>query len=296
MFYLQPLLRQFFSLRRECSTNLKVQNPDTPNEIKEKKILDRPQVSVKIDEKLLEDIKSKYIHPRKHPGANQLKVVSLPDRIISAVQKAIGEHPPKKLCNNGKELDSYLKARHRPSESWEIKIRARDIQAELEAKMNVDLSQLDNDQLDAYKSTLDREIKKTLKDRTFAWKPLDYNDYRSRMYLFGRGAQDYASIMAVLKEINSRDPTFKPRSFFDFGSGVGTGTWAVSSYWKDSIFEYYNVDTSRHMNDLAELILKDGDENKNMTLKNVYYRQFLGAPNVRKFYFKNHSYFFSNHQ
>lgn len=36
------------------------------------------------------------------------------------------------------------------------------------------------------------------------------------------------------------------------------------------------------MNDLSELILRDGVDNKEITLKHVYYRQFLPATNVLK--------------
>lgn len=64
---------------------------------------------------------------------------------------------------------------------------------------------------------------------------------------------------------------------FDFGAGVGSGTWAASEIWKHSLHEYFLVDDSRDMNDLSELILRDGNENKNLTVKNVFYRQFLPA-------------------
>jgi ribosomal protein RSM22 (predicted rRNA methylase) len=51
--------------------------------------------------------------------------------------------------------------------------------------------------------------------------------------------------------------------------------WAAAELWRDSIYEYYCVDSSKHMNDLADLLLRDGNINKNPTLKNVYFRQFL---------------------
>lgn len=98
-------------------------------------------------------------------------------------------------------------------------------------------------------------------------------------YAMGRAALEYAVVQRIFNEIAHRHPDFKPRSFFDFGAGVGTGTWAASQLWKQSLYEYFLVDSSREMNDLSELILRDGDANKNMTLKNVYYRQFLPASN-----------------
>lgn len=83
--------------------------------------------------------------------------------------------------------------------------------------------------------------------------------------------------MRIFGEINQRQPQFKPHSFFDFGAGVGTGTWAASHFWRQSIFEYFLVDASRDMNDLADLILRGGEENRQMTLRNVNFRQFLPA-------------------
>lgn len=94
-------------------------------------------------------------------------------------------------------------------------------------------------------------------------------------YLFGRAAKEYAAIFTVLNEIARRDPEFKPESFFDFGAGVGTATWAAAQLWKQSLQEYFLVDSSREMNDLSELILRGGVDTKLMTLKNVFYRQFL---------------------
>lgn len=104
-----------------------------------------------------------------------------------------------------------------------------------------------------------------------------YDDYKSLSYAIGRSAKEYSTILRVFTEIAKRNPDFKPRSFFDFGAGVGTGTWAASELWKQSLYEYFLVDTSREMNNLSDLILRDGDENKHLTLKNVYHRQFLPA-------------------
>lgn len=223
-------------------------------------------------------MKAKTIAPRQHPGANQQKVAFLPPRIARAIERAIGDHPTKKLVKDGILLEQYLKARHAPTEALVIRQRSKNIQAEVEKEMNVDVTSLDEDQLHEYQKAVEKRVEKLLKSRTFAWKALDYDEYRSKMYLFARAAQDYAALVYILKEISQRDPKFKPRSFIDFGSGVGTGTWAVSELWKDSIFEYYNVDSSGHMNTLAELILQDGEENKQRMLREVYYRQFLGAP------------------
>lgn len=245
-----------------------------------KKVKTRPNFTAKLEENFLEKLQNKELPPRKHPGANLQKVISLPTRIVKALEKAIGDHPPKKLAADGKFLLQYLKARHIPAETSALGVKSSQIQAEIEEKLNVDVRQLSEEQFDRYKKYVRRETEKTLKERTFAWKPLDYDAYRSKMYAFARGVQDYAAILNIFKEIQKRDDKFRPKSFFDFGSGCGTGTWAASDLWKETIFEYFNVDSSSHMNDLAELILKDGDMNKERSLKNVYFRQYLGAPST----------------
>lgn len=44
-----------------------------------------------------------------------------------------------------------------------------------------------------------------------------------------RAAPEYAILLRVLDEISMKYPDYKPRSLFDFGSGVGTGTYNTSS-------------------------------------------------------------------
>lgn len=122
---------------------------------------------------------------------------------------------------------------------------------------------------------LKREVLNIYYKKNYNWQPILYDSYKAWTYLFGRAAKEYAAIRQVFNEIIKRDSDFQPRSFFDFGAGVGTGCWAASALWKNSIHEYFLVDESRDMNDLSELILRDGNESKNMSVKNTYFRQFL---------------------
>lgn len=113
--------------------------------------------------------------------------------------------------------------------------------------------------------------------KNYNWKPIVYDSQNAWNYLFGRATKEYAALLRVFSEIAKRDPDFKPRSFFDFGAGIGTGTWAAANLWRKSLYEYFVVDESRDMNDLSELLLRDGNMDKKMALKNVFYRQFLPA-------------------
>lgn len=123
----------------------------------------------------------------------------------------------------------------------------------------------------------ENKVQKKLQQQIYNWEPILYDNYKSIQYLLGRSAQEYSVIFRIFNEIKTRDPSFKPKSYFDFGSGVGTGLWAASKLWKDSIYEYFLVDSSRDMNDLADLILRDGEENKQLELRNVNFRQFFPA-------------------
>lgn len=127
------------------------------------------------------------------------------------------------------------------------------------------------------KEMLKQEVLKVYYQKNYNWQPITYDSYKALTYMFGRAAKEYAAVKQVFNEIVKRDPDFKPRSFFDFGSGIGTGVWAASEFWKNTLYEYFLVDESRDMNDLSELILRDGNESKKMSLKNVFYRQFLPA-------------------
>jgi len=56
----------------------------------------------------------------------------------------------------------------------------------------------------------------------------------------------------------------------------------AKNIWENSLKEYYCVDTSSTMNDLARLLLQEGNpNNENILPKGLFYRQFLPAsPNV----------------
>lgn len=179
--------------------------------------------------------------------------------------------PIKSVQQDAQALSRYLKGRHIPAELNQIKLKQSFIEEKLKKKMKVDL---DNDQK---RKRYEAKVLKLMRSQIYQWEPMIYDNYTSLKYLIGRSAQEYSTIFRIFNEIQNRDPTFKPRSYFDFGSGVGTGVWAASNLWKDSIFEYYLVDSSRDMNDLADLILRDGEENKAMELKNVNFRQFFPA-------------------
>lgn len=165
-----------------------------------------------------------------------------------------------------------MKARHIPAEPNQIQEKQRQIEEKIRTTTDVDET-VDAKQFKKFQF----QVQKRLQQQVYKWQPIVYDSYKSFQYLLGRSAQEYSTILRIFTEIQNRDPEFKPKSYFDFGSGVGTGIWAASKLWKKSLFEYYMVDPSRDMNDLADLILRDGEENKQMSLRNVNFRQFSPA-------------------
>lgn len=234
------------------------------------------KLAVEIDENVMQKIENEEVKPRQHPGIMKFNRVLLPANINKAIQKVVGDYPVKTLIEDCRKLNNFIASRHPPVEVEEISDKMKKIMDEIETLMpREQYGTLDEDGQKKWKQRKEQLVQKRVKERTFAWKPVQYGPYESVVYAVGRGAHEYGVLIRILQEIKSRDLEFKPRSFFDFGSGVGSGMWAASSLWKDSIFEYFNVDSSKNMNELSELVLRDGNENQQVSLKNVFYRQFL---------------------
>lgn len=242
------------------------------------------KIAVTVNPEVQKQLESEEIKPRTHPGICKTGNVFVPPRIVNAIFRSIKDHPIKALLNSAKSLNQYISSRHPPPEPTELKKKIKEIEKEVDRKFTPpeDIELLSEEELHKYKSIRKQKVEKILKQRTFAWKPISFKtDYEALVYTIGRFSKEYTVLVKIFKEIAQRDPNFKPRSFLDFGSGAGTGMWAATSIWKDSIFEILNIDSSREMNDLSDLILRDGNENQQQILKNVFYRQFLPASDTK---------------
>lgn len=166
-------------------------------------------------------------------------------------------------------------------EESERRQRQGELKRQLIKSLNIppirQMKKLDWEGTHALEDKINTTVEKRLKSDIYNWQPIDYNKRLSMAYLVGRSAQEYAVVYRIFAEIAKRDPNFKPNSYFDFGAGVGTGTWAAAELWKRSLHEYILIDSSADMNDLADLILRNGNEKKEKSLRGVYYRQFLPA-------------------
>lgn len=81
------------------------------------------------------------------------------------------------------------------------------------------------EQVQHYNIIVKSTVAQMMKKYNYQWTALDLHDYSSMVYLFTRGAANYAAAVHVLNEITTQCPDYKPHSLFDFGSGVGSVSW-----------------------------------------------------------------------
>jgi len=84
---------------------------------------------------------------------------------------------------------------------------------------------LSDDQLTRLDESRNNKIRKELKRTIYHWEPTKYDHAKALQYLIGRTPAEYAALSRVFFEIGQRDPSFKPATLMDFGSGTGSVLW-----------------------------------------------------------------------
>ncbi|XP_056647957.1 methyltransferase-like protein 17, mitochondrial isoform X1 [Diorhabda sublineata] len=223
---------------------------------------------------VIHDIDTNVYKFRKHPGVVFPRTVTIPENFVKSVINVLADYPVKSFIEPSEKLCRHLKCRVAPMEKFELKEKVRNIQERvLQKQKDIEINTIEEEM--NYRQVIQNKIQRAINENLYNWKPVKYDARNALLYLIGRSAAEYSVLVRIFSEIESRDPDFKPRSIFDYGSGVGTVTWAANIYWKKYILEYFNVDTSREMNDLAQILLQGGKGTGNMPIKGVFYRQFL---------------------
>lgn len=237
-----------------------------------------------IDSSLKDDFDSNVYKPRKHPGTTRIKVASIPPDILKAIQIILHDTNAKSYYDDSVKLSNYLRSRLLPPEQQDIDLKAKKIYESVSKNFQQKSPEkmTSEEKMDSSK-VIDFTVFKLLQRNVYRWANIEYNASTCLQYLIARAAPEYAVLVRVLDDIVKKIPDYKPRSFFDFGSGIGTGIWAINTYWKNSIFEYFSVDTSQDMLDLARLILCGGKENADLPYKAFFQRQFLPASSEIKY-------------
>ncbi|CAB3222629.1 unnamed protein product [Arctia plantaginis] len=239
---------------------------------------------VAVDPNLKESFDAKVYKPRKHPGTTRIKVAAIPPDIQKAIKVILEDTGAKSMHLDSIKLNNYIRSRHLPPEEGEIEEKAKKFHERISKQVYSQINEeLTEEKALLYEQKVKNKVFNVLKKNVYRWGNISYDKGTCLQYLMSRAAQEYAILVRVLDEIKKKYPDYKPRSFFDFGSGVGTGTWAINHFWSKEIFEYFCVDTSSSMHDLARLILCRGKDNVEMPFKGYFQRQFLPASTDLKY-------------
>ncbi|GFS62816.1 methyltransferase-like protein 17, mitochondrial [Trichonephila clavipes] len=203
---------------------------------------------------------------RKHPGVRKIPPIQLPKLLISSIYKLISNGNEKNILIAAKELNNFLVSRRLPLEQNEKKWRIEKILKSNDN--NCDFNEVTEEQM--------KKAQRQIKNELRRWKPLEYGHFECLAYMAARMPANYASIFKIFSEIKFQLPEYEPKTFFDFGSGVGSAVWAAQAVWNESLSEYFCVDSSSYMNDVAETLLTD-EKSGDKYVKNIFFRQFLPA-------------------
>ena len=134
------------------------------------------------------------------------------------------DYPIKKLLADAKLLQQHLKAKLPPIERDQYhEIYDKFYNKVLHKMKKVKIDDEDEERL--LKDNINNKVTHLMRTKVYNWKSVNFNLYNSLVYLYARSAPEYAVMMKIFSEISMRDPTFKPRALFDFGSGMGSVTW-----------------------------------------------------------------------
>ena len=206
-----------------------------------------------LNDKFRNKIHEGYKHPKSSPIYEPSE--ELTKKVKKVFEDTLVSERIQQYVASGFKLDKFIKHRKVPLEKSEVRARKKKIEDMVKAEFSIE--HIDREEKP------DRIIMKKLKnlENSFlhTWTPIEFDQVGALTYLVGRTAAEFASLKCVFTQIQEKDPNFQPRTFFDFGSGVASGLWAVKDTF-GRLNEAFLVDHSKHMNDLARMILADGGD------------------------------------
>ncbi|CAF1253765.1 unnamed protein product, partial [Adineta steineri] len=254
-------------------------------------------VRLELDPEVNEQLKSdnrKLAFFKEHKGKFHHKS-ELPKKLEETINTILSDIEPQRLKADIKLLEDHLAERRLPIEQRELQTIAQNvIQNLMQTEPPINTLAMSPEQREQLNLGRQRELVKRLKTSIYHWQSLTFDEYKSKIYLATNFASHYAMLVQILNEIKQRERNFQPVRLLDFGSGTGSAMWAAMHVWgKKTFAEILNVDKSREMNKLSQLILQGGQENKAPMVNGVVYRQFMphGRENVFDLVIADHTLF-----
>ncbi|KAL1438872.1 hypothetical protein MTO96_047610 [Rhipicephalus appendiculatus] len=211
----------------------------------------RASNAVSLPSDLSDALEAAEIKHKNHPGARRRKQVKLPEKLLSAAETVLETQDMSKLREAAVVIRNQLWSRHLPIENDELRFRAMNIEKDL---FGNSLDRMSQEERDYIEEDVKEKVFESLKKRVRLWKPMKYDDFGARGYLVGMLAADYAVVHDVFHEIRHLNPAFAPNSMMDFGSGLGSCFWAARNIWPKCFQEYFSIDISNEMHNLARLL------------------------------------------
>ncbi|XP_053119693.1 methyltransferase-like protein 17, mitochondrial [Hemicordylus capensis] len=217
---------------------------------------------------------------RQHPGILHLKSVKLPPELVEAASFLVAQSSVRNLDQQAKALTNYLWSRKRPLEIADLQRQAQQVEQKLKEELAHEKDALAHLGEAKEEKKLEKRVLYAIRKTTYHWKPLNYTEEFSFVYMVARMDGMFAAVSRAFHEIQKRVPDFQPCTLLDFGSGTGTVSWAAHSIWGKTIKEYMNIDSSAPMLALSEKLMKGTCEQ--LCFPGVYFRQFLPvSPKVK---------------
>ncbi|XP_034938143.1 methyltransferase-like protein 17, mitochondrial isoform X2 [Chelonus insularis] len=166
-------------------------------------------------------------------------------------------------------LHRYLHSRQPPSYQAHVQKKFSEIIKELTER--VDFEAVTSENMEEIENKIEVDAHTKLKQSVYNWQPIEYTYQKGLTYLIARGGHNYAALYTILSEIKKRDPSFIPKTLFDFGSGVGSVSWVAMTLWPKSIKEYLGIEISEPMMKLAQKIINMSDT----PIQNVFFKQYF---------------------
>lgn len=238
---------------------------------------------------IAKEITDNNLNPKLLRTRRNVGFIGLPTLLEFAAQKKIRQVSDSHFRKEVKRLSTVLHKLKLPDDKETIKLKKADAKTQLEVRDKIgNRSHLDrtelvfNEERDMAQFELSRLIEGSIEDRRRDWHYYEYDDYASNLYMATRLAPNYACLETVMREICLCLPDFKPESVLDFGSGLGTTTWAVKQTWPDSVREFMNIDISKDQQDLCEYLLRSGKEHGEQ-IPDLFQKQYLSSSNRTKY-------------
>jgi len=194
------------------------------------------------------------------------KVINPPDEVTEAFQHVVDTERPDlsktaltQYLSSGLNMIKFYMNRSLPLDGWYGQVKRKQIDFIIAEKFTG--RNLDDPNL---QFEIDKSTKRETKLRSDRWNEMIYDNEAAYSYFIGtKAAYDFACLKYVLSEIKKRDKKFQPKTLLDFGSGLGTVTWAVKDVFGE-LYEVFNVDQSKHMNDFSRMIINKSKEDNDL--------------------------------